>query len=292
MFLALGQNAFALDAALGAGLELNMNAPENFAGAVVLGFDVGLPGDAPFAAGINATGSSNFSGVNTLELSALFRWYFARGGAAREGWFAQANIGGSLVRMEGDAPLALVAEARAGFRRPLGERFFIEPYARVGFPVLLGAGVVGGIRFPSGDGRRAARAQRGAALEITGAIVCETDEGVRISLQNINFPPGSAQLREAEMGKIHEIAEILRAIPNARIRVDGHAAPLGAEEDMRRLSVERAENIAALLIALGAVRAENVSAAGHGSARPIADNDTPEGMAANRRIEITILEED
>jgi len=61
---------------------------------------------------------------------------------------------------------------------------------------------------------------------------------------------------------------------------------------MRRLSVERAENIAALLIALGAVRAENVSTAGHGSARPIADNDTPEGMAASRRIEITILEED
>jgi len=227
--LASGQSTFALDAALGAGLELNMNALENFANAFVVGFDLGLPGNAPFAAGISVTGGSDFSGVDTLELSALFRWYFARcGGAAREGWFAQTNLGGMLIRADGDAPLALVAEARAGFRQPMGTNFFIEPYARVGFPVLLGVGVVGGVRFPSGGGQRTVRAQRGAALEITGALVYETGEGVRISLRDVNFPPGSAQLREEEMGKIHEIAEALSAIPNARIRVDGHAAPLGA----------------------------------------------------------------
>ena len=55
--------------------------------------------------------------------------------------------------------------------------------------------------------------------------------------------------------------------------------------------MERTENIAALLVDLGAVRAENVTTAGHGADRPIVDNDTPEGMVANRRIEITILED-
>jgi len=292
-----------------------MNSPENFAAALAVGFDIGLPGAAaPFAAGLSAIGSSNFSGASILELSALLRRHFGRGAAMREGWFAQANIGGSIIRADLGSPPALVAEARAGFRQPMGAGLFIEPYARIGFPVLLGVGAVGGVRFPAAGGQagawrgaagrgaagRAAPSSEALAVEIAAALeghdladtfVYATDEGVVISLQNINFLPDSADLHDGELGKIHEIAALLRAMPEARIRIEGHTALAGAEEDRLRLSVERAENIAARLVGLGAVRAGNVSTAGHGAERPIAGNDTPEGMAANRRIEITILED-
>jgi len=134
------------------GLEWNMNSPENFAGGLALGMDWNLP-VAPLAVGINVTGSDNFSGVSVLELSALLRWYPAigHGENRRDGPFVQANLGGSLIRAEMDAPFGLLAELRGGFRQPMGTSLFIEPYARLGFPVMLGVGVLGGIRLlPSG----------------------------------------------------------------------------------------------------------------------------------------------
>jgi len=83
----------------------------------------------------------------------------------------------------------------------------------------------------------------------------------------------------------------LRMIPNVRVQVSGHTALAGTADYMMRLSRVRAENIASFLVVLGAVKSENITTVGYGATRPVASNATPEGMAANRRIEIMILEE-
>ena len=57
-----------------------------------------------------------------------------------------------------------------------------------------------------------------------------------------------------------------------------------------KLSIERARVIAEMLVALGVRKPEEIIIVGYGAERPIADNSTPEGMARNRRVEITILE--
>jgi len=286
-----------------------MNSPENFAGGLSINFDYNLPiSVSSFAAGANVTVSNNFSGIIVLEISGMFRWYLTGNG---EGLFAQVNLGYNYSDIDG-SPVPIIAEARGGLRLPMGN-FYLEPYGRFGYPVVWGAGIVGGIRLPiskktikdeplTSEELTESEPLTGEALaENITAILLEyglvdtsvevTDAGIMISLLNIQFTPDSAVLRESERWKIQEIANVLRRIPDVRVQVSGHAAQAGTAANTLRLSQERAENIASFLVVLGAVKSENITTVGYGAARPIASNNTPEGMAANRRIEITILED-
>ena len=130
-------------AALSLGLEWNMNARENFAGGAVFGFDYNLP--YFFALGLTVTYSNNFSGISVIETAALFRWYFLENGYT--GFFAQADAGAYLVLEDGEFIPLFMGGLRVGFRLPLGELFFIEPYGRVGYPFVFGIGVMAGMRF-------------------------------------------------------------------------------------------------------------------------------------------------
>jgi outer membrane protein OmpA-like peptidoglycan-associated protein len=113
---------------------------------------------------------------------------------------------------------------------------------------------------------------------------------VIISLPDIQFETDSAELRDSERVKLQRTGNILRNIPGVKIRVEGHTARAGAEEDRVRLSRQRAQAVASYLIWLEAVDASDVTVTGHGADRPVADNATAEGMSANRRVEIIILE--
>ena len=120
--------------------------------------------------------------------------------------------------------------------------------------------------------------------------VTVVDEGIMISLSDIQFLADSIEIPYDEREKLYGIAVILRSIPGRRIAVAGHTALAGTEEGRLRLSTERAQAVAAFLVDLGVREAWEISATGFGAEQPVADNDTPEGMAANRRVEITILE--
>jgi outer membrane protein OmpA-like peptidoglycan-associated protein len=128
-------------------------------------------------------------------------------------------------------------------------------------------------------------------LEVSDVSARLTDEGVTISLSNIQFLANSAELPERERQALREIALILNAIPARKILVTGHTALAGTEGDRLRTSFDRAQAVAIYLIALGVRNANEITVQGYGSLRPVADNNTPEGMALNRRVEITILED-
>jgi outer membrane protein OmpA-like peptidoglycan-associated protein len=126
--------------------------------------------------------------------------------------------------------------------------------------------------------------------QITGVTAEATDEGVMIRLSDIQFRADSAVLPDSEKLKLQEIANILRNIPGIKIRVEGHTARAGTERSQIELSSQRAQAVAFYLISLGAVNTTHVTVVGHGANRPIADNATAAGMAANRRVEIIILD--
>jgi len=126
--------------------------------------------------------------------------------------------------------------------------------------------------------------------KVADTVAEATDEGVVIRLSNIQFTADSTELPQSEIGKLMEIASILKAIPDKKIQVAGHTADAGSSAGQRQVSLERARVVAAYLIALGAHDAKDISSAGYGASMPIADNRTPEGMALNRRVEIIILE--
>ena len=127
---------------------------------------------------------------------------------------------------------------------------------------------------------------------IPDVSVKPTDEGVTITLENVNFPPNSDTLLPAEQGKVERIAGILKKYPDRDIAVTGHTAraPGYTEQDYQTLSEQRARAVADALLSLGARRAEQITARGMGARVPLGDNSTEEGRAQNRRVEITILE--
>jgi len=127
------------------------------------------------------------------------------------------------------------------------------------------------------------------ALAIVDTTARITEEGVTISLSNIQFLANSSQLPESEKKKIREVAEILEKIPSRKIIISGHTAEAGTERNRMRTSIAQAQAVANYLVSLGARKASEIEVRGYGSSRPIADNDTKEGMALNRRVEFTIV---
>jgi outer membrane protein OmpA-like peptidoglycan-associated protein len=126
--------------------------------------------------------------------------------------------------------------------------------------------------------------------EIPDATVRVSNEGIVISLENIQFAADSAVLRQSEFSKLDAIAEILMRYPDRDILVGGHTALAGPAAGRLQLSQERAATVAEYLIRKKVRTADRVVIRGYGADRPIADNRTQEGMQRNRRVEIVILE--
>lgn len=120
-------------------------------------------------------------------------------------------------------------------------------------------------------------------------IVENTAAGIRLTMQNLNFKPDSAELLPGENERLDQIAQVLKEVPEQMFLVEGHTASVGYEKGEMKLSVERANSVANALIQRGIPR-EKFICKGSGGTKPIADNSTPEGKAKNRRVEITILE--
>ncbi|WP_288756826.1 OmpA family protein [uncultured Treponema sp.] len=120
-------------------------------------------------------------------------------------------------------------------------------------------------------------------------IVENTAAGIRLTMQNLNFKPDSAELLPGENERLDQIAQVLKELPDQMFLVEGHTASVGYEKGEMKLSVERANSVANALIQRGIPR-EKFICKGSGGTKPIADNSTQEGKAKNRRVEITILE--
>jgi outer membrane protein OmpA-like peptidoglycan-associated protein len=129
-----------------------------------------------------------------------------------------------------------------------------------------------------------------ARLGIKDATVKVVDEGVTISLDNIQFEPDSARLLPSETAKLDRIGAILKKYQGRDIMVAGHTALAGNAADRQRLSTQRAAAVADYLVKENVRPADQIMAHGFGADRPIADNTTETGRIKNRRVEITILE--
>ena len=100
------------------------------------------------------------------------------------------------------------------------------------------------------------------------------------------------RLQEQSHGILDRIVEVMEENPQVtKVRVEGHTDNQGSESYNRDLSQRRAEAVVAYLKAHG-VEASRLEAMGFGEELPIAENDTPEGRARNRRVEFVITEID
>lgn len=120
------------------------------------------------------------------------------------------------------------------------------------------------------------------------AQVKEEARGVVITLSgSVLFSTGKSQLLPIAKEKLNDVAKALSDQGYKSILVEGHTDSQGSESDNESLSLKRAEAVADHLISQGIERAK-VQAKGLGESRPVAPNDTPEGRANNRRVEIVV----
>jgi hypothetical protein len=106
-------------------------------------------------------------------------------------------------------------------------------------------------------------------------------------LNGASFPSGSAQLTPQLLQLMPVGAGILTRNPTLVITVEGHTDSIGSAESNQVLSVARAESAKQWFIEAG-IDPARVFGVGYGESRPIADNETPEGRAQNRRIEFRL----
>ena len=120
-------------------------------------------------------------------------------------------------------------------------------------------------------------------------LVDNTEAGIRLTMQNLQFKADSAELLPGEDKRLEQIAELLKLADGAQFLIEGHTASTGYEAGEMKLSKERADSVAKALAAHG-ISSERFICKGSGGKKPVASNDTPEGKAKNRRVEITILD--
>ena len=110
----------------------------------------------------------------------------------------------------------------------------------------------------------------------------------RIELkQQIHFQPNRARILSDSFDVLREVAQALKDVPNASVRIEGHTDNVGKRSENLSLSQERADSVKEFLVKEG-VPAVQLKSVGYGQKRPIASNSTRAGRTLNRRVEFRI----
>ncbi|PIF45661.1 K(+)-stimulated pyrophosphate-energized sodium pump [Chryseobacterium sp. 52] len=109
------------------------------------------------------------------------------------------------------------------------------------------------------------------------------------TVENLYFQTGSSDLKAGSELQLNNLAEILNAYPDLKIKLGGYTDNTGNEESNQKLSNLRAQTAKLKLLELG-ISSDRVEAEGYGSQHPVCEaNDTEECKAKNRRIDVRVL---
>jgi len=120
------------------------------------------------------------------------------------------------------------------------------------------------------------------------ADVKKTENGIEVTLKNdILFTTGSAELSSAAKQTLTDLNTVLKKYPENIIQVQGHTDSSGSQAFNQTLSEKRAKAVYDYILANG-LQTDSLTYVGFGPNQPIASNDTAEGKAKNRRVELKI----
>jgi OOP family OmpA-OmpF porin len=151
---------------------------------------------------------------------------------------------------------------------PVGFRLRHRPYKSPDNPTLFR-----GFRFA--EGGKSMREQ----LDETGKIVTH----------GILFDVNSAKIKGESYKTLKNIGQLLQDDPELRLSIEGHTDSDGSDEHNATLSQNRANSVRDYLISTYSIEGSRLEAKGWGESKPIDTNDTPEGKANNRRVELVKL---
>jgi outer membrane protein OmpA-like peptidoglycan-associated protein/TolB-like protein len=306
--------------ALGVGMEYNMNSTMDFAAAFGMNFGFDYNISSLFAFGIKE--SLSYSDIFAFETTGLFRWYIIKN------LFLQADAGLWMGLGEKDEDFRFLIGARSGVRLPVSRNFYFEPYVRVGYPFMFGAGLAGGFRFPSiksgdpiggmtprgrGTGKTSETKEATFAEQVTAIVQEYKDEriwlefdsdgrlrlmvSVVFSANSTEFEGLSPEIMASNERTLKYVSDILKRTKYSSIIIEGHSNPTnppGAardreENELKLLSRLRALTVVDELRKYG-VNLDRRSVQGAGSSRLVAPYNDAQNNWKNRRVEFILIQ--
>jgi outer membrane protein OmpA-like peptidoglycan-associated protein len=137
------------------------------------------------------------------------------------------------------------------------------------------------------EAAKRARAEPEQSLSDIASVRREARGMVLTLAGNIVFASGQYKLRGDSLPKLNRVAVALKDMGGKTFIVEGHTDSTGSNAANDALSKKRAASVREYLIRQG-IPGDEIKAVGYGEKRPIAPNDTPEGRAKNRRVEIIV----
>jgi len=101
-----------------------------------------------------------------------------------------------------------------------------------------------------------------------------------------NFDFDKVHLRPAGEAKVDHAVKLMQENPNLRVVAEGYTDSIGSDAYNQKLSERRAGTVRDYMVSKG-ISASRITTRGFGKARPVASNQTAEGRAENRRVEIS-----
>lgn len=109
----------------------------------------------------------------------------------------------------------------------------------------------------------------------------------KLVLSGINFATGSSTILANSAVTLQKVYDSLQALPEVNILITGHTDSVGSDADNQALSMRRANSVKTWLVNKG-ISSSRIQVVGQGESEPIASNETLDGRAQNRRIEMSV----
>jgi outer membrane protein OmpA-like peptidoglycan-associated protein len=115
----------------------------------------------------------------------------------------------------------------------------------------------------------------------------ESARGLIVNMSDVLFDTGKYTLKPNTQISLAKVSGILQAYPGLKLQVEGYTDSVGGDDYNQKLSENRADAVRNFLVEQG-VHSDNISSTGYGKAKPVADNDTAQGRAQNRRVQLVV----
>lgn len=134
--------------------------------------------------------------------------------------------------------------------------------------------------------------QQGKWLEeqIVSLATTDSDRGLVMTLGDVLFDTGQADLKNSASRTVLKLVQFLQLNPKRIVRIEGYTDSTGNPEDNLKLSRDRAQSVADMLVDLG-VDEKRIQVRGYGDQYPVEVNASERGRAQNRRVEIVFSDE-
>lgn len=134
--------------------------------------------------------------------------------------------------------------------------------------------------------------QQGKFVEAQIAALAseQTDRGLVMTLGDVLFDTGQAELKSSASRTVLKLVQFLQLNPRRVVRIEGYTDSTGTPEDNLKLSRDRAQSVADMLVDLG-IDEKRIEVEGYGDQYPVEANASERGRAQNRRVEIVFSDD-